>query len=72
MLPNQLGTWGRYINSGLEEGEVNKKCLGKCRQIQKKVMTSSLFGSKLKVQTENRGRLQVGKYSSIDGKCSTM
>jgi hypothetical protein len=33
ILPNQLGTWVRYINSGLEEGEVNKKCLGKWRQI---------------------------------------
>jgi hypothetical protein len=28
MVPKQLGTWVRYINSGLEEGEVNKKCLG--------------------------------------------
>jgi hypothetical protein len=27
MAPKQLGTWVRYINSGLEEGEV-KKCLG--------------------------------------------
>ncbi len=25
MAPKQLGTWVRYINSGLEEGEVNKK-----------------------------------------------
>jgi hypothetical protein len=31
MAPKQLGTWVRYINSGLEEGEVNKKCPGKCR-----------------------------------------
>jgi hypothetical protein len=31
MVPKQLGTWVRYINSGLEEGEVNKKCLGKWR-----------------------------------------
>ncbi len=31
MVPKQLGTWVRYINSGLEEGEVNKKCSGKCR-----------------------------------------
>ncbi len=28
MVPKQLGTWVMYINSGLEEGEVNKKCLG--------------------------------------------
>jgi hypothetical protein len=28
MAPKQLSTWVRYINSGLEEGEVNKKCLG--------------------------------------------
>jgi hypothetical protein len=28
MVPKQLGTWVRYINSGLEEGEVNKKCFG--------------------------------------------
>ncbi len=25
MAPQELGTWVRYINSGLEEGEVNKK-----------------------------------------------
>jgi hypothetical protein len=25
MAPKQLGTWVRYIKSGLEEGEVNKK-----------------------------------------------
>ena len=25
MAPKQLGTWVRYINSGLEEGEVNKR-----------------------------------------------
>jgi hypothetical protein len=25
MVPKQLGMWVRYINSGLEEGEVNKK-----------------------------------------------
>jgi hypothetical protein len=25
MAPKQLGTWVRYINSGLEEGEVNEK-----------------------------------------------
>jgi hypothetical protein len=31
MAPKQLGTWVRYINSALEEGEVNKKCLGKWR-----------------------------------------
>jgi hypothetical protein len=31
MAPKQLGTWVRYINSVLEEGEVNKKCLGKWR-----------------------------------------
>ncbi len=31
MAPKQLGTWVRYINSGLEEGDVNKKCLGKWR-----------------------------------------
>jgi hypothetical protein len=31
MVPKLLGTWVRYINSGLEEGEVNKKCLGKWR-----------------------------------------
>jgi hypothetical protein len=31
MAPKQLGMWVRYINSGLEEGEVNKKCLGKWR-----------------------------------------
>jgi hypothetical protein len=31
MGPKQLGTLVRYINSGLEEGEVNKKCLGKWR-----------------------------------------
>jgi hypothetical protein len=29
MAPKQLGTWVRYINSGLEEGEVNKKVLRK-------------------------------------------
>ena len=28
MAPKQLGTWVRYINSGLEEGEVNKKWFG--------------------------------------------
>ncbi len=27
MVPKQLGTWVRYINSGLEEGEVNKKVI---------------------------------------------
>jgi hypothetical protein len=27
MAPKQLGTWVRYINSGLEEGEVNKSDL---------------------------------------------
>jgi hypothetical protein len=27
MAPKQLGTWVRYINSGLEEGEVNKSVL---------------------------------------------
>ena len=31
MAPKQLGMWVRYIKSGLEEGEVNKKCLGKLR-----------------------------------------
>ena len=31
MVPKQLGMWVRYINSALEEGEVNKKCLGKWR-----------------------------------------
>ncbi len=29
--PNQLGTCMRYVNSGLEEGEVSKKCSRKCR-----------------------------------------
>jgi hypothetical protein len=28
MAPKQLGTWVRYIKSGLEEGEVNKKGFG--------------------------------------------
>ncbi len=28
MVPKQHGTWVRYINSGLEEGEVNKKWFG--------------------------------------------
>jgi hypothetical protein len=28
MAPKQLGTWVRYIKSGLEEGEVNKKQFG--------------------------------------------
>ncbi len=27
MAPKQLGTWVRYIKSGLEEGEVNKSDL---------------------------------------------
>jgi hypothetical protein len=31
MAPKQLGTWVRYRNSALEEGEVKKKCLGKWR-----------------------------------------
>ncbi len=31
ILPNQLGTCVRYVNSGLEEGEVNKKCSKKRR-----------------------------------------
>jgi hypothetical protein len=31
ILLNQIGTCVRYVNSGLEEGEVNKKCSGKCR-----------------------------------------
>ncbi len=28
MAPKQLGTWVRYIKSGLEEEEVNKKWFG--------------------------------------------
>jgi hypothetical protein len=28
MVPKQLGMWVRYINRGLEEGEVNKKWFG--------------------------------------------
>ncbi len=31
ILPNKLGTCVRYVNSGLEEEEVNKKCSGKRR-----------------------------------------
>jgi hypothetical protein len=72
MAPKQLGTWVRYINSGLEEGEVIKNCL---RHVEVNLIESynvPLFGSRSKVQTKKGGRLQVVKSVTVPAKCSAI